>query len=96
MAVGQGAEDLHRLGGRNQCLAFEDAPDHLDLVAAWLGDVGDGAGLDLAVVAIALADQLGRRRVVARVSRQRTCVHNNAINTVLRVPFLYLHANNMV
>lgn len=50
-----------KLLGRNQCLALEDAPDHLDLAAAELGDVGDGADIDLAVLAIAPADQLGRR-----------------------------------
>ena len=51
-----------KLLGRNQCLTLEDAPDHLDLAAAELGDVGDGADIDLAVLAIAPADQLGRRR----------------------------------
>ena len=63
MAVRQGAADLERLIDGHQVLAGENLAHQGDLLAIEAGDVGDGPGLDLAAFAIALADEVGRRRV---------------------------------
>src|SRR5208337_3279597 len=64
MAVRQRPGDLEALGGeRHEGLPRQHPAQAVDLRLRPVGDVGEGARLDLAVLAIALAQQHGGRRI---------------------------------
>ena len=62
VAVRQRAGDLEQRLGRHQRLALEHPPQGLDLRPRQVGEIGQGAALDLASFPVAFAQQEGRRR----------------------------------
>jgi hypothetical protein len=66
MAVRQGADDLHRATRRRQRLAPQHRLERRDLGRRPVGQVGKRAGLDLAVLAVALAQQDRGARLAVR------------------------------
>ena len=60
VSVGEGAEDLPSVGGRGAGAAVLEAlADGLDEVAGEMGDVAEGLVLDLAVLAVSAAEEMG-------------------------------------
>ena len=57
------AEDAQAVVRRDKPLSFEHATDQSNLLEWQMGDVGERAILDPSVLAIAFAEQIGRRRV---------------------------------
>ncbi len=61
--VRQGAADFEAgVAGGEEGVAAEGGAEHLDPVWGQVGEVGEGAGLDLARLAVALAEQMDRGR----------------------------------
>ena len=63
MAVVGGGDGLEGVAGGDQLLALEGAAQHLDGIVGELGQIGQGAGFDLAVLAVAFAQQDSGRGV---------------------------------
>ena len=66
MAVGEGAGDVKGVGQRGvggRRRAGQGAAQSFDLGGAEMGDVGEGAGLDLAILPVGLAKENGRRGI---------------------------------
>ena len=59
MAGGQRARDLEGLIGANQRLTAQCPADQLDHRLGQVGDIADGLVFDLAVLAVAMAQQVG-------------------------------------
>ncbi len=59
MAVGVGAQDFEGVAGGDEGFAAQGAADHLDERAGQMGEVAEGLVLDLAALAIGLAQQMG-------------------------------------
>ena len=73
MAVRQRAGDREALfAERNERLPGQHPPQALDLGLRPIGDVGERARLNLALLAIALTKQHGRRRIAVRDARHVT------------------------
>src|ERR1700749_2602150 len=67
MAMRQCADDLQRLGARrHNHAALEQGAQSLDPLARPIGQVQQGPLLDLAILAVGLAQQDGRRRIAVR------------------------------
>jgi len=60
--VRQGADDLHRLGGRQQAVTAQHRPQQIDALGRPARQVGERAVLGFAVLAVALAQQDRRWR----------------------------------
>jgi hypothetical protein len=69
MAMRKRTQDLERVTGRNSSGAFEDVAKSGDLRRRPLGDVGEGAVVNLTVFAEGLAQQDGGRGVAVRDDR---------------------------
>ena len=63
MAMRQGAFDDEELVGVDQGFVFEHAPEALDLVLGPMGEIGQGAFMDLFTLTAAFAQEDGRGRV---------------------------------
>ena len=62
MAMRQGAADFEpALAGRDELVAAQGGAQRLDFLVRPMGEIGKGAGFNLAVLAIALAQEDGRR-----------------------------------
>ena len=61
--MGQGAFDEEELVAMDQRLVFEHTPEALDLVGGPMGEIGQGAFMDLFALAAAFAQEEGRGRV---------------------------------
>ena len=74
MAVGKGALDVEHLLAPDQGLVPQHPPQGIDFLRGPLGEVGQGAFLDFAVFAPALAQEDGGRRVAVG---DRFDIHGN-------------------
>ena len=63
MAVRQGAFNDEELVGMDQGFVFEHAPEALDLVLGPMGEIGQGAFMDLFTLTAAFAQEDGGGRV---------------------------------
>ena len=61
VAMRQGADNLHRLGGRQQRLAAQHGAELFDPFTGPAGQIGQGAIFGFATLAVAFAQQDGRR-----------------------------------
>ena len=59
MAVGQTSRDAEGIVSSDERFSAEDPAEHSNLLAWQGGEIGQGAVLDLAILAIAFAEEVG-------------------------------------
>jgi hypothetical protein len=79
MAVGQAAADGERLARGQEALAREPGPDELDEWLGQVGQVGQGLLLDLAVLAVRVAEQRARVLAAALAAHHPDYVHSRSL-----------------
>src|SRR6202022_5110136 len=75
ITVRQRAQDLEGFGKRADLLAAEDGPDGINGCGGELGEIGQRAMLDLAALAVGLADQDGAVLAAPLAARNDGYVH---------------------
>ena len=91
MAVGQAAADGERLARGQEALAREPGPDELDEWLGQVGQVGQGLLLDLAVLAVRVAEQRARVLAAALAAHHPDYVHSRSLR-LHHAPSMHIRA----